>query len=122
MAPEDFDWGSGEVIYWALDRVDPAIALVEQLDELKEDLAQVRFGKDTLLDVGWYPEFAAEGSFVVTIVRDENWDDPLFTDEAQTMDALLGAIERGVGLASMGTADGDGPWRIPSKGAVKTED
>lgn len=99
MAPEDIDWGSGQVIYWALDRVDPAIALSKQLGELKENLAQVQFAQETLLDVGWYPEFAAEGSFVVTVVQDGNWDEPLFTEEASTIEALRAAIERGVSLA-----------------------
>ena len=100
MTPEDIEWGGGEVVYWALERVDPSVALVDQLGELKEDLAQVRFARETLLDVGWYPEFSATGSFAVTVVRSGDWDEPVFTEEAVTVAALLGAIERAIASAS----------------------
>jgi len=100
MAPDDFEWGGGEVVYWALGGLDPTRPLHEQLDEFKEDLVQVRFSSNTLLDVGWYPEFSGAGAFVVTVVRDEDWDEPLYSQEGTSISALRLAIAEGVRVAT----------------------
>jgi len=76
MKADCFDWETGKVTYWALDGLEASRPLEHQLDELKEDLAQVRFGARTVLDVGWYPEFSSNGKFVVLVVRDGAWDTP----------------------------------------------
>jgi hypothetical protein len=100
MTPHDFDWGTGEVTYWALDTVRTDVPIRDQLDELKEDLVQVRFGERILLDVGWYPEFQADGAFLVVVVRDEDWNDPLFKRQASSFEELRAAINLAVGTAS----------------------
>jgi hypothetical protein len=100
MVPDEFNWGSGVVAYWDLHGVDAQRCLDEQLDELKEDLVQVQYGSDTLLDVGWYPEFADGGVFVITVVRDGNWDEPIFKREAANVAEFRSAIEAGVRVAN----------------------
>ena len=32
---------------------------------------------DTLVDVGWYPEFNPRGRFRIYVIQHENWDQPL---------------------------------------------
>lgn len=89
MKSEDIDWKSGKVVYWDMETIDPAKPAAEQLDELKEDLAQISFADDRLLDIGWYPEFSADGSFRVTVIRDANWQEPLWEKRYRTVQELL---------------------------------
>jgi hypothetical protein len=65
LLEHDFDWNSGRVTHWDLDKID---------DEswLKEDLAMVEFPNGVCLDVGWYVH-----TFVVQIRR-HDWDHSRF--------------------------------------------
>jgi hypothetical protein len=92
------DWESGQVTYWHLGFLDPLRPLVEQIGDLKEDLAQITYG-DRVLDVGWYPEFSEEGEFVVQVVRDTNWEEPLFQERCRTVDALVLSLNAAVEVA-----------------------
>jgi hypothetical protein len=98
MRFEEVDWESGEVVFWDLGSLDPSRPLVDQVEDLKEDLVQVRYGLVTL-DVGWYPEFSSEGEFVVRVVRDANWDKPLLVESSKTVDGLLTCIRRALAVA-----------------------
>jgi hypothetical protein len=96
MTPEYFDWGKGDVVFWDLMNVDPDVPLDQQLDELKEDLAQVRFDQNTVLDIGWYPEFSNEGAFVIAVIRNEEWDSPVYRCECRSMAELGLAVSQAV--------------------------
>lgn len=100
MKADCFDWGSGKVTCWALDGLEASRPLEEQLDELKEDLAQVRFGARTVLDVGWYPEFRSNGEFVVLVVRDGAWDTPIFNEAATDIASLCSVVKQAVRAAT----------------------
>ena len=91
MKSDDFDWGDGVVKYWDMAGISKEIELSKQLDELKEDLAQVYYTNDVLLDIGWYPEFASNGAFVVTVVEHRNWDEPLLKIKVRSISLGLGA-------------------------------
>ena len=88
----EFVWGSGRIVQWRLNQLDSQVPLAEQSDKLTEDLAQVLFGEHTLVDVGWYPEFSKDGSFVVVTVRNGNWEEPIFKASCRTIEALRDAI------------------------------
>lgn len=98
MRPHDVDWRSGSVVQWDLGFLDPRTPILEQVDHLNEDLAQIHFG-ERVLDVGWYPEFSAEGAFVVTVAWASNWEEPLFVESCTTLEALLSCLERAVMVA-----------------------
>ena len=98
MNARDFELGNGQVVHWDLDQIDPDRPVRMQLDQLKEDLAQVRYG-GVLLDVGWYPEFAANGSFTVTAVKNEDWEQPLFIRECSDISALVIAVAEAARVA-----------------------
>ncbi len=99
MTPQRFSFGSGRVAFWGLDRLRQSVSLKEQIDELKEDLAQVVFPNNVLLDVGWYPEFDESGSFVVVVVRGEDWSSPLFDRVCSDMDSLVSVISEAATFA-----------------------
>jgi hypothetical protein len=90
---QEIDWRSGRVVFWELDLVDASRPLADQLDGLKEDLAQVEYPGGIVLDVGWYPEFSKEGEFVVTLVKNADWDRPLMQHRCATINALQRSID-----------------------------
>ena len=99
MRRDEIDWRGGEVVFWDLDLLDALKPLKEQCDLLKEDLAQVTYGP-VILDVGWYPSFAADGGFTVMVVREADWDEPLFKGRADTTDGLLGLLQDAIRIAT----------------------
>lgn len=88
MNKESFDWKSGNVVFWDLDRINELIPLSEQIDDLKEDLAQIAFPGGIVLDLGWYPSFDPRGQFRVTIVQDGVWERPVFQAGAKDLRSL----------------------------------
>lgn len=98
MRIEDVDWQSGSIVHWDLGFLDPRTPILEQVDHLKEDLAQIHFG-ERVLDVGWYPEFSEEGAFVVMVVYASDWEEPLFKESCKTVESLLSCLERAVMVA-----------------------
>jgi hypothetical protein len=99
MKQEDIDWGCGHVTFWDLLGIDERVQLTAQVDELKEDLAQVAYPDGVLLDVGWYPEFSADGAFRVSVVRADDWDEPLFVERCQSVAQLKNALRTAVAVA-----------------------
>ncbi len=106
MRCEQIPWESGEVVFWDLSFLDPQRPLTDQVEDLKEDLAQVKYARGVLLDIGWYPEFSSEGAFVVRVVRETDWDQPLFLEKHRGVDGLLECIPRAVAAAEVAGAHG----------------
>ena len=98
MLSEQINWETGQVVYWDLGFLDNQRPLIDQLDGLKEDLAQVRYG-DLLLDLGWYPEFSGDGEFVVRVVCRADWDAPVFQDSSRSVEGLLLCLETAIRVA-----------------------
>lgn len=65
--------------------------IFEQLDNLKEDLFQAQH-QDEILDIGWYPSFSEKGKFVISIIRDYDWENPIFKKEVKEIKDLLKII------------------------------
>jgi len=100
MISDDFDWKTGTVVFWDLDTVDESRPLAGQTEHLKEDLAQIEYPAGVILDVGWYPEFAATGNFVVCVVQQGAWERPLFQKDAFTTEDLRARIVEGIRIAT----------------------
>jgi hypothetical protein len=103
MNRTQIDWRSGNVTFWALDFLDVDKPLLEQLDDLKEDLAQAQYG-GLVLDIGWFPSFSEEGTFVVRVVQQSDWDAPLFLEEPATLSDMLASVGRAVQVAETASA------------------
>lgn len=101
MRAEHIDWETGEVEFWDLDFLDPLTPLSQQREGLKEDLAQVRFGNGVLIDVGWYPEGSVTGEFVIRVITDTNWDEPLLVASHRTVEGLVAALQEAVTAATL---------------------
>lgn len=99
MKQDSVDWRTGNIVFWDLEFLDTSRPLSEQLDDLKEDLAQVQYPKERVLDIGWYPSFAQDGEFVIRVVHTDDWDQPLFLRSATTTTELMAALPAAVAAA-----------------------
>lgn len=84
MFLSSFDFRGGIVIYNDLD--------VEDL-YLKEDLLQVEYAVNEfskiLVDLGWYGDEAEQkGIFKILVLKDSDWDNPIYTMEFESLDDL----------------------------------
>jgi hypothetical protein len=86
------NFSPGRVVYEEF-TLDDKKTWVEQIDQLNEDLLQVEFPGDIVLDVGWYPAFNHKGQFQVRVIRDYNWDAPIFYAEVTKMDVLRSVVD-----------------------------
>lgn len=68
--------------------VNKEISLKEQVDLLKEDLFQISYKNNHIIDVGWYPEFSAEGNFRIVVVKDYNWDAVIIEKKCKDLNTL----------------------------------
>jgi peptidoglycan hydrolase-like protein with peptidoglycan-binding domain len=61
---EDIDFGEGVNEKYIDFNVNKDISLDKQIDWLKEDLVQVSYDNNYLIDIGWYHEFIEEGFYI----------------------------------------------------------
>jgi len=89
----------GEVIYNDFE-INPDVPIEYQIDSLKEDLFQVNYFDKYLIDVGWYPEFNANGNFRTVVVKDFNWEKPVFQKLSNDIYELTHIMEECVSFVS----------------------
>ena len=85
---ENIDFGKGVSKKYIDFDVNKDIPLEEQIDLLKEDLLQVNYDNNYLIDVGWYPEFDEEGIFRVSVIKDYQWDNPILQKSCRDLSLL----------------------------------
>ena len=66
---ENFDFGKDIISSYIDFDVDEKYSLITQIDSLKEDLIQIQYSNDFIIDVGWYPEFSLSGCFKVFLLQ-----------------------------------------------------
>ncbi len=101
---EIVNFAPGRIVYeeW---HINEQQKLATQTDYLEEDLLQVTFSGDIILDVGWYPANSDAGQFHVDVIRDANWDEPVFHAEVKNLDVLYSVL----GAARQTALDAAGP-------------
>lgn len=75
---KDIDFGTGVSRKYIDFEINEDVPLEEQTDLLKEDLLQVIYDNNYIIDIGWYPEFDENGSFRVSVIKEYQWDNPIF--------------------------------------------
>lgn len=71
------DIGQGVLVHDQISHLPDAFDVAQHIDCLREDMLQIGFGDQLLLDVGWYPSFNRKGRFLLLLVKDQEWDKPL---------------------------------------------
>lgn len=74
------------------------IPLEDEIDNLTEDLLQIEYDGGYILDVGWYPEFDIEGKLIVRVIKNCEWDKPLFVKCCKSKAELKSIIKNAVEL------------------------
>jgi len=83
---KSINFRSGVITYNDFD-IDPLIPLIEQEFSLKEDILQVDYGP-YLLDLGWNPDCNVKGKFVVRLIHNYDWQNPIQRFEAKDLATL----------------------------------
>ncbi|MCZ8960019.1 hypothetical protein [Escherichia albertii] len=83
----DFSIKKGEIVFNEFS-LKQDIPLGEQLDELREDMLQVEFPDGYILDVGWRPSFDINGKFYIYLIKDFDWEEPVYSGNAENIDSL----------------------------------
>lgn len=73
----NLDIGEGVVVFDQISHLPDAFVVAQHIDCLREDMLQIRFGGGLLLDVGWYPSFRKRGRFILHLVKDQDWGEPV---------------------------------------------
>lgn len=91
-----FDFGEGIKTKYIDFSFDEKSKIEDLIDNLKEDLIHVEYNNGCLLDVGWYPEFQLDGCFRIIVVRNYNWETPIFESVCDCLDSLVIELRKGV--------------------------
>lgn len=49
--------------------------------------------KDEILDIGWYPSFNKNGHFIISLIKNFDWEKPIFKKEVREFEELLRCIK-----------------------------
>ena len=62
--------------------------LKDHVYDLKEDMLQIEFLDNYILDIGWRPSFDLSGKFFITAVKNYNWESPQYLSSALNINEL----------------------------------
>lgn len=65
----------------------------EAYEELKEDLIQIVYSNQFLIDVGWYPSFQENGKFTLFLIENNDWEKPVFKKRTRSIKVVRKTIE-----------------------------
>ena len=82
----------GKITFDGLD-LDENIPLLDQINVLREDMLQIKYGKRFVLDVGWRQSFDPNGCFIVVVILDRDWMNPVFEGKCRSIPELKKMIE-----------------------------
>ncbi len=91
----DIDFKSGKVIYNEFN-IDFSKPLKLQIYNLNQDLLQVEYKNNYILDVGWSPDFDVNGSFIIYIIKDYNWGNYIYKRQCKDIEKLKKYINQAI--------------------------
>ncbi len=95
----------GKVLYNTFN-INFDLPFADQLEELNEDLIQVEYECNYLLDIGWFPEGNENGAVIIQVIHENQWATPVFRSEAADADSLISNIKTIVARINDGKNDG----------------
>lgn len=70
---------------------------VDDLFELHEDLLRLRhINRKLIIDLGWYPSYEIDGSYLLMFVKNFDWDNPLEQISTRSKKEIIACIEKWV--------------------------
>ncbi|MBD5135691.1 MAG: hypothetical protein HDT39_06990 [Lachnospiraceae bacterium] len=94
---EKTDLQSGKITYNEFN-IDFSVPYSEQVEELLEDLIQIEYKNGYLIDLGWYPEFNPQGKFIVQVIKNYDWENPIFMEQSRDKKQLEKILLKAINL------------------------
>lgn len=79
---ENIDLQSGKITYNQFN-IDFNVSYSRQIEELLEDLIQIEYENGYLIDLGWYPEYNPNGKFIVQVIKNYDWEKPIYKEQSR---------------------------------------
>ena len=89
-------------------RIDFNKPFEEQEDELNEDLVQVEYNDNYILDIGWYPEGDINGKIIIQLIHNSEWDNPLVCEKCLDKESFFKSINSIMAIIESITKTGGG--------------
>jgi len=86
----------GKIVFDDLSTIDISLGIENNIDDLKEDLLQVKLANGNVLDVGWYPSSDIEGYFSVCIIKNYDWMEPFYLKKCNQWNDLNELIKEAI--------------------------
>ncbi len=96
---DNLDVSPGIIINNDIQELNPNLSLESQLDSLKEDLFQVVFDDKIVLDAGWYSDGSIDGEFVIYLLENEDWDNPMERKTVHSFEELRSGVQELLAVA-----------------------
>ncbi|WP_129716415.1 hypothetical protein [Pedobacter sp. SYP-B3415] len=90
----------GKIVFDDLSMLAVINDIVADTDDLKEDMLQIQYDNNLIIDVGWYPSFSRKGKFTVVLIYNMDWDNPVRKKTARAWSILLKALEEIIAVAN----------------------
>ena len=91
----DFSAKKGVVVFNAFS-LNKEITLGEQVHELREDMLQIEFPGGYILDIGWRPSFDVNGKIYIYLIREFDWERPVYSESAKDIDSLEAKVNQAI--------------------------
>ena len=95
---EDIKFGEGISRRYEGCFIDGKLPLKMQVELLKEDLFQIVYRNNYIIDVGWYPEFSENGNFRIMLVKDGDWVNTILDNTCNDLKILEEFMEEYVAI------------------------
>ena len=89
---KDINLKYGKILYLDID-IDIEKKFEEQQWSYKEDMLQIGFGENYIIDIGWSPDHEKKGNFILLVVKDFNWYEPIVEKKIKTFIDLKKNLE-----------------------------
>lgn len=88
MTLKNVNFKSGDIEYDDFN-IDPNVPFKEQISNLKQDLLYVSYKNGLyIIDLGWLPANDPEGNFVLRVIKNSNWDLPVYYKKTRNLSEL----------------------------------
>ena len=88
--------------------IDFDVPFETQVDELNEDLVQVEYNGNYIVDIGWYPEGDVNGRIIIQLIHNHEWDNPIVKEESFDRESFLKSVNSIMAIIESITETGGG--------------
>jgi hypothetical protein len=91
---------TGTIVFDDITHIDFSLKFEDNEDNLKEDLLQIEYPDELIIDAGWYPSFEKDGEFQVRIIKDGDWETPYFIKSGKSAGELFNNLEEAIAICN----------------------